>query len=261
MRPGKRIVPVGGGRPVQAASSGERGIRPTSRAQSWLRPLLMLPFVLAALAGCNPFDRGSAWQQRLVLEVETPEGVVSGGSVVAVRIWKSWALGFSGPMLGSDITGEASFVQVAPGQHLFALLDNGTPGLPLKLFFSDPKSSVWERGEMLESMTGEVVAVPLEEYPQLVTFTDVNDPTSVQSVDPANLAANFGTGVKLRGIRVEINRDNAISQRLEYLLPWLRWNREDFLSAGNGTTPLKIEDESPRGYSTIGRTNFVRSAR
>lgn len=221
MRSGKPIIPVGGGRPVQAARSGERGIGPTSRAKAWLRSLLILPFVLAALAGCNPFDRGSAWQQRLVLEVDTPDGVVSGGSVVAASIWKRWAVGFSGPMLGSDITGEASFVQVAPGQYLFALLDNGTPGLPLELFFSDPKPSVWEQGERLERMTGEVVVVPSAEYPQLVTFTDVNDPTSVQPVDPADLAATFGAGFRLSRMALTITDEPVTEGPIDAVLTWL----------------------------------------
>jgi hypothetical protein len=222
MRPGKRIVPVGGGRPVQTASSGERGICPTSRAQSWLRPLLMLPFVLAALAGCNPFDRGSSWHQRLVLEVETPDGVVSGGSVVATRIWKGWALGDANGMLLSDIKGEASFVEVAPEKYLFALLsDSGTPGLALELFFSDPKPSVWERAEMLERMTGEEVVVPSAEYPQLVTFTDVNDPTSVQLVDPADLAATFGAGFKLRQVALTITDEGVTEGPIGRILNWL----------------------------------------
>ncbi|OAF01137.1 hypothetical protein AYJ54_29000 [Bradyrhizobium centrolobii] len=37
--------------------------------------------------------------------------------------------------------------------------------------------------------TGEL---PLEDFPVLVRFRDPNDPTSVELVDPSNLAASFG---------------------------------------------------------------------
>lgn len=222
MRPGKRIVPVGGGRPVQAASSGERGICPTSRAQSWLRPLLMLPFVLAALAGCNPFDRGWQWHQRLVLEVEMPDGVVSGGSVVAVHVWKSRAPGHPGIGMGTDITGEASFVEVAQGQYLFALIGSASPReLAFRLFFPEPAPDTFERAELLDNMQGETRVVPTELYPPLVTFTDINDPASVRQVDPANLEAFFGPGFNLRRIVVEITGGPETDGAIESVLDWL----------------------------------------
>lgn len=41
-------------------------------------------------------------------------------------------------------------------------------------------------------------------YPMLVNFGDLADPASVEEVDPDNLAANFGEGVALRRITVEM---------------------------------------------------------
>lgn len=192
------------------------------RAKAWPCQFLMIPMIIAALAGCNPFDRGSSWHQRLVLEVETPEGVVSGGSVVETRIWKSWAPGDANGMLLSDSTGEASFVEVAPGKYLFALLDHGsTPSLPLELFFSDPKPSVWERAEMLGNMQGETRVVPAELYPLLVTFTDIDDPASVRQVDPNNLADTFGAGVQLNRVILEITDEKVTAGQMDNLLGWL----------------------------------------
>ena len=46
--------------------------------------------------------------------------------------------------------------------------------------------------------------VPREHYPLMVTFADVDDPTSVQRVDPDDLAATFGAGVRLKAVTLEI---------------------------------------------------------
>ena len=51
-------------------------------------------------------------------------------------------------------------------------------------------------------------------------FRKPDDPTSVELVDPRNLAASFGSGVKLERAYVEI-ADDAITHGVEAKLPWL----------------------------------------
>ncbi|MCC6479158.1 MAG: hypothetical protein IT552_08115, partial [Sphingomonadaceae bacterium] len=41
-------------------------------------------------------------------------------------------------------------------------------------------------------------------YPMLVTFKDLADPTSVEQVDPDDLAASFGRGYRLKSITVQV---------------------------------------------------------
>lgn len=57
--------------------------------------------------------------------------------------------------------------------------------------------------------------------PLMVRFSDINDPASIQKVDPKNLAASFGEGVELRSVRVEIT-DGPISTKVHKKLPWLK---------------------------------------
>jgi hypothetical protein len=54
----------------------------------------------------------------------------------------------------------------------------------------------------------------------LVTFTDITDPKSVQRVDPANLAASFGPGVKLKRIVVETTSER-VTTGIQKRLGWL----------------------------------------
>ena len=64
-------------------------------------------------------------------------------------------------------------------------------------------------------------------YPMLVTFTDIDDPSSVQRVDPANLAASFGPGVTLKRITVEVTKDPVTTGIEKRLGPgfWKNWGR------------------------------------
>lgn len=50
-------------------------------------------------------------------------------------------------------------------------------------------------------------AKDISSYPMLVTFGDLDDPTSVERVDPDDLAASFGEGVALKRITVQITDD------------------------------------------------------
>ena len=107
---------------------------------------VVLVVVALTLAGCDALGfKNWEWRQKLVIEVETPSGVVSGGSVVAVEAGTSpkWAPGAGAGGLGSRMRGEASFVEVAPGRFLFALLGGGDweREVALTLFFPEPAPS------------------------------------------------------------------------------------------------------------------------
>ena len=63
----------------------------------------------------------------------------------------------------------------------------------------------------------------------LVTFGDLDDPTSVEEVDPDDLAATFGEGVSLKRITVQMT-DDLVTTGIEERLGWLGKIREMNLS-------------------------------
>ena len=67
---------------------------------------------------------------------------------------------------------------------------------------------------------GSKAELPPEYYPQFVTFEDLDDPTSVESVDIDNLSETFGEGVELQNITIEIV-DEPVSSEILAILPWL----------------------------------------
>ncbi|MEO6202469.1 MAG: hypothetical protein ABIU05_13315 [Nitrospirales bacterium] len=92
----------------------------------------------------------------------------------------------------------------------------------MPFFLIEPSLPVEERGDRLErEFRGEVRDLPRQNYPLLVTFTDINDPKTVQQVDPGNLAATFGPGVSLKRITLEITDEPVTEGKLESVLGWL----------------------------------------
>lgn len=188
-------------------------------------PGFVLALVLLTVpAGCDALGFGSwSWNQRLTLEIETPEGVKTDGSVIGVYADRgpTWLPGEGRGGMGTRVRGEASVVEVAPGRYLFALLDgNNEAELALVLFFPDPAPDTFERARRLKTLRG-VRDVPRDRYPLLVTFDDMADPTTVRKVDPANLAAIFGPGVSLRRITLEITDEGVTAGKVERVLGWL----------------------------------------
>jgi hypothetical protein len=211
----------------------------------------------AMLAGCG--ERYS-WNQKLVLEVETPKGIHSGGSVVGFTVKEKlikWTPGEVGrnPYSIAE-AGEASFVEVVPGRFLFALLGNGRE-LAETLFFSEPYPSWIERVRSLNDLR-QTVEVPREQYPVLATFMNINDPKSLRLVDPDNLAAVFGAGVRLKAITLETTAEPITKGRIEDVLPWMSGNKinPEVNDGRKGT--LRYPNKSVRGYGTISTLQFIR---
>ena len=169
-----------------------------------------------------------SWRQKLTIEVETPQGIVSGSSVVSVK----WETVRSKPLTTApgasfSIKGEATAVALPNGRYLFALL-KGAEVFALHRFAEDkilhqyPHN--WERylpaAADIAKHKGETRILQMPNYPMLVTFGDINDPTSVKKVDPANLAEQFGPGVSLKSITMTITNEPVTTGKLEDVLAW-----------------------------------------
>lgn len=193
-----------------------------------LRICLVLP-LLVALSGCS---QKWSWHQRLTLVVETPSGAISASSVTrrSLRFTDGWFVPPQARGATSSYSGEAVVLEVAPGRYLFALL--GAPN-PFEVFF--PGAAPVEVAPQLEALR-ETRAVPRRQYPTLVTFADVADPTTVARVDPDNLAASFGPGVALRGMTLEITDAPVTGGVVEGVLGWLGPYPEPRLMPGDGRT-------------------------
>lgn len=173
-----------------------------------------------ALGSCGNTDK---LRYRMKLEVETPQGLRTGNAVREVSHFKPWPI----PSIGESrqqwrVKGEAVMVDLSGGKILFAVL-SGEDG--------NVDFGGWSVWWLFRQIGGQQIelwpASPVTNAPRisaprpmLVTFSDIADPASVKLVDPADLAASFGPGVKLKRITVEIT-DDPVTSGIEKRLGWL----------------------------------------
>jgi hypothetical protein len=192
-------------------------------------PALVALACMLPLAACS----SATIRYRLAIEVETPEGVRSGSSVVQVRYAKQLQLlGASAEWL-STITAEAVVVDLGPRGLLFALLKQGadprsSPEYIVLRAFGFPHGAMPTPAEegiaRIAALRGRA-DLSLDSLPMLVRFRDPADPTTVERVDPRNLAASFGEGVRLTRAWIEITND-PVTTGIMRLLPWLPGRKE-----------------------------------
>jgi len=194
---------------------------------------------VALLSACNPFG-GNGYRFRMTVEVETPEGLKTGSSVYEVRAEKDIKLSPDMGNAHTSIRGEAIAVDLPGGKTLFALLKtvagagrDDLPYMSMKTFDPAYNNKSVESAQRISSGNG--IRSPADvaegDYPMLVTFTDIDDPKSVQRVDPANLAASFGPGIRLKRITVEVTDDD-VTTGIEKRLRWLEKLRGGYLHGG-----------------------------
>jgi len=183
-----------------------------------MKKLLLIPLLiltLLALTSCESYS----WRQKLTITVDTPAGEVSASSVSQVSWSKHW-IQTDGMGWDYDVTGEAMVVEVTPGRYLFALLKGaGTTeymGSVAAASLAGRESRVID-GDLFDEVRDKrdraagIITVSDYQYPMLVTFDDLTDPMSVKLVDPANLAASFGPGVRLKSVTLEVT-DEAVTE-------------------------------------------------
>lgn len=203
------------------------------------------------LTGCERY----AWHQKLTVTVETPTGEVSASSVSAVSWAKHW-IQTDGMGWDYDLTGEAVVVEVTPGRYLFALLKSEAT---TEYMGSVAAASIAGRdGRVIDgALFGEVrdkrdraagvITVPEVQYPMMVTFGDIADPASVKLVDPADLAASFGPGVRLKSVVLEVTDEAVTVGPVEGVLRWLGEYPETRLLPNVSPTDFSPEAQLDQG--------------
>lgn len=185
------------------------------------------------LSGCdvNSPTMGFIWQEpyypKLKVEVETPEGIKTGYSVIEVK-WNKAGRGF-------NVRGEALAVDLPKDQTLFVLLgadasvdwaaylhqivklENSPEDQALYYSRIAANRQVWTVPRTKEYFGNREVH---DNYPYFVHFRDINDPKSVEQVDPDDLAKTFGPGVKLKSFTLQMT-DEPVTEGIEKRLGWL----------------------------------------
>jgi hypothetical protein len=148
---------------------------------------------------------------RLTLEAQV-DGVPKTGSGVIEVTYSKQSRFAAQPELVIGYRGEAVVLDLGSRGPLFALLKAGAddrtgPEWIVLRAFGFPGGSlprpVEEGLKEVRQLSGQR-DLPLTSLPQLVHFRDLNDPKSVEEVDPLDIGKRFGPGTKLVRAALEI---------------------------------------------------------
>lgn len=185
---------------------------------------------VSLLGGCGS-PSSASYRFRMTVEVETPQGLKSGSSVIEVRLARGMAIGDNSGV-SSGIFGEAVVVDLPDGP-LFVLLKMPDAGPPLQAVVPDALLGRRSDGpDGVMSATAKLGSTWFSEYhaelprtrdngsqasnnnwPMMVRFRSLNDPRSVEAVQPDVI------GVKR--ILLETTSDD-VTKGIEKRLGWLR---------------------------------------
>jgi hypothetical protein len=212
-----------------AGRAGTGGMNTKWLDTKWLGPIVLLA---ALVVGDQIRINRPGHKYRLTVEVETPEGVKSASSVMAVFPDRGYSRG------GQTRTkGDAVFVDLGAGKNLIALLAqidksvdlDGMNYLALRAYRAAGRDVSFNG---LSRMTG---AVPVTGalIPILLTFANPNDPLSAHAVAPDDPEKALGSGFRLHAISVEAVPNGLwpldlggwfgepVTRGIEARLPWL----------------------------------------
>lgn len=187
-----------------------------SKVLVWTILLPILAVIgLIGYVGLRVWWTATTWHEAITLEVETPAGLKIGRSILQISLNEDIVPGgISFWTVSGGFAGEAAVVEVAPGQFLFALLrsekgsDNRTylahSVFPEILRERNAKRLSNAEWMQLYARPRAKREIPRAEMPLLVRFRNIGDPKTVEKVDPANLAASFGPGFRLKSASLEM---------------------------------------------------------
>jgi hypothetical protein len=232
------------------------------------RGAAFLLLILCAVSACGIAGEAlPTYRYRLTVEVNTPQGLRSGSSVIEVktrRLGEAFVPDARG--YRKRIEGEAVAVDLGRRGTLFVLLrsrwSEAWPEhvvesvLPRLRQGTRPQDEEFQavlrlRGAHAIPRFRGAGATRMDNYPLLVRFADPRRPDTANLVDPDRLDAAFGPGVALRRITVELT-DAPVTRSLSSRLPFLR---EEDNQVGVDRT---FDGSQATQHVGLGRSHFER---
>lgn len=182
---------------------------------------LMAGGVSALLGGCGLLG-GNSYHFKMTVEVETPQGLRTGSSVYEVYADKRLALTSEEAEISDGLRGQALIVDLPQGPVFALLKRDGTSGLYLHRavtaalngqMFKDLPDLIAMTGKLGGAFAGTAKAeLPRKDWPLMVRFKDINDPKSVERVDP--------DAIGVKRILLETTSDD-LTAGVEKRLSWI----------------------------------------
>ena len=240
---------------------------------SWRTAIIGAVVVSAIVIAWKLVHPSHKYRFRLTVEVIRDGVSHSGQSVIELRTTRNTILSLLSevPSWSTSVRGEAVFVELGGNDHLIALLtSDNQPGptalLPSRAILGDvsaysgpagvlDKLSTREPQALREAM-GKSFLLTTKQLPPLVHFKQIDDPTSVERIDPDNPAEGYGSAVGPVRVHLEITRDPVTTGLLKKL-PWLVNFRKDKGLDGRDGTRWRAGQLPFSSPEQMSYTNFI----
>ncbi|MBL4879618.1 MAG: hypothetical protein JKY78_12075 [Hyphomonas sp.] len=180
------------------------------------------------LGGCGLFG-GNTYNVLVTVEVETPEGIKTGSSVMEISAYRSAALTSGETRGGGGLRGEAVVVELDDGPLVMTLKpDSGANRLASAITVAlDPSAAdgldaymaaVSRLGRFFSDAEAEL---PRQDWPVFVEFGDISDPNTLSRVSPVESGV---TRIMLETVSLDV------TSTIHARLPWLA-NRSAYRTA------------------------------
>jgi hypothetical protein len=237
------------------------------------RSVIVLAILVGLIGLWKLLHPTHSYRYRLTIEVENNGEVHSGSSVVELNTTRNFFLSAldTVPDWTTAYRGEAVFVDLGGGDHLIALLestngDRPTASFPSRVILGNKIANSTPSGvldalttkypDRLAEANAKTYTVQLDQMPPLIRFRNLDDPMSVESVDPADPAASYGSGVMFRSARLEIS-NAPVTRGIVQRLPWLGRMRPDTALSGRKGSLWKAGDLPYSTPDQITYRNFL----
>ncbi|HKY18544.1 MAG TPA: hypothetical protein VJL82_06390 [Rhizomicrobium sp.] len=180
------------------------------------------------LSGCG---KTYTYKYKITMSVRDHGELKTASNIVSV----SEGVGWDGNSGYAVLCGEATAVPLKNGSYVLALLKGPQRSATVRGFRwrSGPTGVLLHRlgmrtdwtqhpaGILSLKQSRKVVELQYSEMPDIVSFKNAQDPTSITTIDPASPGTDLGEGVQIERVTLQGTEEPISRGKVERLLPWL----------------------------------------
>jgi hypothetical protein len=215
--------------------------------------------------GSGPFTT----RFKTTVVVQTPHGLDTFSNVIEeVVIFNDGIMkGLSSAALNVGLKGEALAVN-ENGRYVFFLLEGegkNRNSVEFPAEFYNLHKELWDPGGVSADTTRRIqqtkgqVHAPLAHMPLCVTFRDINDPTSIEIVNPIHIDQVLGDGYAIKDVAIEVT-DEPVTANIQKILSWwggpFPWMKQ--IKSGNAEFYVDMRTDWPRMMPEDFRQGFFK---
>ncbi len=175
------------------------------------------------LGACDALTLAHRYRYRMVVEVQTPEGIRTGSAVREIVYHKAFLKLPESAGASASQRGEAVVVALPQGRKLFALLPTNAYE-PLQAAFGNDSNETLTAA-IHDRRVAELKPIPgrISEqsgFPLIAYFKNIDDPMSIEIIDRDSVKNRFGIGYNLSRVTIQMT-GSAVSHDINRYLPWL----------------------------------------